>query len=163
VALSRPLFVAIVAGVALAVSIGVDATINRTYHLSVQENGGWRELASDPYTATKAVPFGPDAVVAGPNDNVTFQLRVENGYPWAASASWEARVNGVSYARGTLDAPGRGEGEATFSIPAKVWWSNGAAPEPKPVGARNTTFGSIEVVVAGHALGAGFTLTEAPS
>src|SRR5581483_1013613 len=133
-----------VAAALLVVSIGADALMNRTYVLEVQDGaGGWHVLARSQPARGLAVPAG-GLVVNATNGSVAFRLRETNTYLWASSTPWEARVDGASFAHGTLSSPARGEGEATFAVPTSAWSATQTkAPEGAPAG----TFASVEVDV----------------
>lgn len=143
-AVSRPLAIAIVAMSLLVVSVGFEVLVQRTFALDVRVGDEWRTLAvsetsNDPYRTT---PVGAtDPIVANASDTLTFRVRVDNGYPWAYSehyyvSSWR----GSTIADGELTAPGRGYGEATFSLVLGRIMSEGAlTPEggPKSAGYRS--------------------------
>ena len=152
---SRALVVAMVAAALLVVSIGADALMNRTYVLEVQDGaGGWHVLARSQSSRGLAVPAG-GFLVNATNGSVTFRLRETNTYLWPSSTPWEARVEGASFAHGTLSSPARGEGEVTFGIPTSAW----SASQPKPAeGAPAGTLASVEVDVGDAPLYGGFQL-----
>lgn len=156
---SRAFVVAAVAAAALVVSIGFDAAMNRSYVLEAKQGDGWIAIAqSQPYgTGVIREPMGGSVVVPA-NGTVEFRLRETNTYFWASSTTWEARVNGASYAHGTLSSPPRGEAEVKFGVPASAWTSL----QQKPTDSNGTIFASLELQVEGtNGLYGSFQLKEA--
>jgi hypothetical protein len=157
----KPLVVAAVAAVLLVVSIGVDAAMNRTLALDAREDdGAWRAIGGEPRLETRPVPVGSTIVMAGPDDNVTLRVRVDNGYPFAYDESYRVFFNGREIASGTLRAEPRGEGESVFTVPARPFWDATGRPvpgEPRP----NVTYANVEVYAGSRVLYGHFQLQEA--
>lgn len=159
----QPLAIAAVAAALLVASIAVDASMNRYVELDVQDDGAFVRVAtSEPYTTqARPQPYGEIVVDAGPNDTVTMRVRVDNGYAWGFSETYRAYVNGREVASGTLTAPARGEGEATFTFAASVAWQDfGPRRQPGETSPR-TVYPSVEVRAGSEAVYASLTLREA--
>lgn len=135
-ALSRALIVAFVAGAALVVSIGLDAAMNRSWTVDVQSRDGWTTVATTGQIVEERVAktIGPNAVEASRNGTIHMRVTIDNGYAWSYSETYRVLgPSGAEIARGTLEAPARGMGVATFDVPARLAFEP-SSPDPKPVG-----------------------------
>lgn len=159
---SRPLTIAIAAAALLVVSLGVDASMNRSLSLDVREDdGAWRTIGSDaPYTHARPVPVEQAGVSAAANDTITLRLRVDNGYPWAYDERYRVFFNGRELASGTLEAGARGEGESVFTVPAKPFWDT-MSQRPPGEPAPQVAYAHVEVYVDGKTVYGNFQIHEA--
>lgn len=159
---SRPLMVAAVAGALLLVVVGVDASVNRTFALSLRHEGEdvvvARSFSEDgPYPARPV----PAQYFIDPNSTLLFTLRVDNEYPWAFEEPYHVQVNGRPVADGTLRAGALQSGEATFEVPAGEAFEQPGADGRQPP---SSSFVNVWVQVGDQSLYADFSIArpEAP-
>lgn len=115
---ASPLLVAGVAAVLLLVVLGVDATVNRTYRLEVEDGTGWRTLGTS--GEGHRFPEPPAMPTVDANGSVRFRLRADNGWPFAHEQEWVASANGFELARGRLVVPAGGSASAEFEMDPRV-------------------------------------------
>ncbi len=159
---SQPLVVAIGAAALLVVVVATDLAIDRTIAIDVRDDGAWREIARHP-VARSEVPhpgFGYDSVPIEAGENVSFRLRVDNGYPWAFDEAYRAfDPMGRIAAEGRLAASARGEGAAEFVVPGASF----ARAVPPGSAKDGSSYVSIAVEIAGERIDAGFPVTGVAS
>ena len=130
----QPLTIAVVAGVLLVVSIGLDAAINRTYYVDVEQPDGWHQVAAEPVRSQTFSPIYPAAggLSVDPNGSITLRVRLDNGYPWALgeTARLIDQANGTILAEKRVDAPARGEGSAIFTFAARPYFDRATTASP---------------------------------
>lgn len=161
---SSALAVAGVAAVLLVVVVGVDVSLTTTYRLDVWSGTGWREMARAPMdheSQRYPQPFGGGTVTANATDEIRFRLRVDNGYPWAASHDYRLRHFGEELASGTIDVAARSSAETELSVPAQRFLDGPSAPR-EPAGVNESpVYVEINVDIDGEYLYGSFQLREA--
>lgn len=150
----KPLTVAIVAAALFAITIGVDATMNRVYGLDVETQEGWREIGIAPMTREYYGSFSSE-VTANASDNVRFRLRVDNDHLLPVQETYRVYANGLEVASGEIAVERGGEGEVVFSVPASRFLSQMG---PRPTG--ETAFANLEVRVGNEHLYGNFGIRE---
>ncbi len=149
---SRGLLVAIVAAAALFLVVGVDASMERTIDLQVEDGTGWSTIA----TMTDDHPRVPGETMLEKNrtDDVSFRLTVDNGYPLAYEEPYHVYTAGTSVATGTVIADARNSGEATFEVPVT------ALITPRDPADQGQWFVHVETHVGSTWMHGGFTIVE---
>lgn len=156
---TRSLWIALIAAVLLVAVVSVDAAVNRTVSLDVQDQDGqWRTIATSLETdAFYPRPGGEIVVEANRTDELDFRLTVDNEPPWGFAEDYSVRGNGRIVASGSITADGGGTGEARFSVPA-----DDLLQERAPKGLPRTSFASVEVQLGDTFLYGSFQIDEIP-
>lgn len=133
---SGALVTAGVASVLLVVVLGIDATMTTTYAVDVWTGSDWRELARAPVIYSERphmAPYGGAIVEVNRSDELRFQVRADNGYPWDTTSTFRVHHMGTEVAKGSFDSPARAEGTHEFTLEAEGLLGGSFSPrEPVP-------------------------------
>lgn len=126
-----PLAVAAVSAVLLVAVLAVDAGMNRTFSLDVRGVDGWVTVAtSDEGRGYPRAVHSLAPVTVADNGSVEFRLRVDNGYPWTFSGTYDAHAYGEPVAQGEVSAGARSAGTATFTVDLASLTQDHLGPRP---------------------------------